>query len=62
MTYRMGSYVPKELESQVRGAEVHISLNDKRGEEYTPPPKPAYTAFSGEGQAMGSAVVALLRN
>ncbi|KAL0586338.1 hypothetical protein ABG067_003951 [Albugo candida] len=47
--------VPMELESADRSQHVDISLIDKRQEEYQAPPPPQYTAFSGEGQSMGSA-------
>lgn len=48
-----GSHVPRELEGENRDEEVEIGLVDKRQEDYVPPPAPAYTAFSGEGQTMG---------
>uniref|UniRef100_M4BRU2 SEP domain-containing protein n=1 Tax=Hyaloperonospora arabidopsidis (strain Emoy2) TaxID=559515 RepID=M4BRU2_HYAAE len=47
-------HVPHELEGVNRNEPVEISLVDKREEEYVAPPPPAYTAFSGEGQVMGS--------
>merc|ERR1712217_598922 len=28
-------------------------MEDKRGEDYKEPPKPSYTAFSGEGNSLG---------
>ncbi|KAG7393134.1 NSFL1 cofactor p47 [Phytophthora pseudosyringae] len=48
-------HVPQELEGENRSEQVEISLVDKRQEDYVAPPPPAYTAFSGEGQSMGSA-------
>uniref|UniRef100_A0AAV1U9Y1 UBX domain-containing protein n=1 Tax=Peronospora matthiolae TaxID=2874970 RepID=A0AAV1U9Y1_9STRA len=47
-------HVPHELEGVNRNEPVEISLVDKREEEYVAPRLPAYTAFSGEGQVMGS--------
>ncbi|OWZ10232.1 hypothetical protein PHMEG_00016946 [Phytophthora megakarya] len=47
-------HVPQELEGENRNEPVEISLVDKRQEDYVAPPSPAYTAFSGEGQTMGS--------
>ena len=47
-------HVPQELEGENRNEPVEISLVDKREEAYVAPPPPAYTAFSGEGQVMGS--------
>ncbi|KAG7398168.1 NSFL1 cofactor p47 [Phytophthora boehmeriae] len=49
-------HVPQELEGENRNEPVEISLVDKREEDYVAPPPPAYTAFSGEGQTMGSTV------
>ncbi|KAL4147250.1 hypothetical protein PRNP1_011006 [Phytophthora ramorum] len=51
-------HVPQELEGENRNEPVEISLVDKREEDYVAPPAPAYTAFSGEGQTMGSATYA----
>ncbi|KAG1689602.1 hypothetical protein DVH05_002111 [Phytophthora capsici] len=51
-------HVPQELEGENRNEPVEISLVDKRQEDYVAPPPPAYTAFSGEGQTMGSATYA----
>jgi hypothetical protein len=31
---------------------VHVNLEDKRAEEYTPPPQPAYVAYSGTGHTL----------
>lgn len=45
--------MPRELEGEDRDEDVEIGLVDKRQEDYVPPPPPAYTAFSGEGQTMG---------
>ncbi|TMW62308.1 hypothetical protein Poli38472_009801 [Pythium oligandrum] len=46
--------VPSELEGENRSEQVEIELVDRRHEEYNAPPAPAYTAFSGAGQAIGS--------
>lgn len=43
--------VPREFEGADRNLDVHVTLEDKRSEVYTPP---AYVAFSGSGQTMGS--------
>lgn len=43
--------VPSEL--QAGGGNIDVELADKRGEEYAPPPKPAYVAYAGEGQSVG---------
>ncbi|KAE9028996.1 hypothetical protein PF011_g1293 [Phytophthora fragariae] len=51
-------HVPQELEGENRNEPVEISLVDKRSEDYVAPPPPAYTAFSGEGQTMGSTAYA----
>lgn len=48
--------VPSELQDP-GGANVDVDLEDKRGEEYAPPPKPAYVAYSGEGQSLGGSQV-----
>ncbi|GMF28137.1 unnamed protein product [Phytophthora lilii] len=53
-TVNDGPHVPQELEGENRNEPVEISLVDKREEDYVAPPAPAYTAFSGEGQTMGS--------
>lgn len=53
------SHVPRELEGENRDEEVEIGLVDKRQEDYVPPPAPAYTAFSGEGQTMGCVLQSL---
>jgi UBX domain-containing protein 1 len=49
-------YCPKELQpdptSKGAGKPVNISVDDKRGEDFVPPPKPAYVAFSGEGHRL----------
>lgn len=51
-------HVPQELEGENRHEPVEISLVDKRQENYVAPPPPSYTAFSGEGQTMGSTTYA----
>eukprot|EP00903_Cladosiphon_okamuranus_P009992 g9478.t1 len=48
--------VPKELESETDpGKGADVKLVDKRNEEYV---APAYVAFGGDGQTMGSSAVA----
>ncbi len=32
---------------------LSVSLSDKTGEKYVPPPPPAYIAFSGQGSSLG---------
>jgi len=45
--------IPRELISNARGAEVHVTLEDHKMEEYIPP-KAAVKAFQGEGFRLGS--------
>jgi hypothetical protein len=40
--------------------QVHVNLKDKREEEYSAPPAPAYVAYSGEGKAAGYVCVCVL--
>ncbi|KAJ0408563.1 hypothetical protein ATCC90586_009584 [Pythium insidiosum] len=47
--------VPRELEGENRNEQVEINLVDRRHEDYKAPPAPAYTAFAGQGQTIGSA-------
>lgn len=42
------SRVPRELGT----GDKSISMVDKRGEEYVPPPPPAYVAFGGDGRSL----------
>lgn len=45
-------YVPSEIRKKYpNGADVGIE--DKRDEEYVPPPPPAYIAYSGHGASVG---------
>lgn len=49
--------VPRELRneqqsSQSRGVNLDVHLEDRRGEDYVPPPQPAYIAFSGQGSVL----------
>lgn len=32
---------------------LSVSLSDKTGEKFVPPPPPAYIAFSGQGTSLG---------
>jgi len=43
-------YVPRELREKHPGKELDISVEDKRGDVFTPPP---YSAFGGEGNTIG---------
>ena len=46
--------VPTELRQQYpRG--VSVGLEDRRSQNYVPPPPPKYISFSGEGTSMGEA-------
>ena len=45
--------MPPELVKKYKGKHLDVGLEDKRGEEYVPPPPPKYTAYSGHGAAMG---------
>lgn len=44
--------MPTELQDPSAPGDVDVQLHDKRGEEYV---KPAYTAYSGQGQSIGGA-------
>ena len=44
--------VPQELHGLTRGRPAAVSLQDKRSEEYVPPPPPKYVAYSGSGEAV----------
>lgn len=46
-------FVPPELQQQVEGRDAHVSVENKRDEDYKEPPKPAYVAFSGAGRTLG---------
>ena len=46
--------VPQELGSLTHGQPTAVSLQDKRGETYVPPPPPKYVPFSGDGQSVGN--------
>lgn len=57
----MEGRVPDEIVRAVREAggradELDVQLEDKRGEDYRPPTPPAYVAFSGSGNSIGSVV------
>jgi len=43
-------YVPRELREKHPGKELDISVEDKRGDAFIPPP---YSAFGGEGNTIG---------
>lgn len=44
--------VPPEMRSGGRPGPVDVHLDDRRGEDYVPPPPPAYVAFSGQGVSL----------
>jgi hypothetical protein len=46
--------IPCTEMSQGSQGEIEVALNDKRAEDYTPPPPPSYVAFSG-GSTLGTA-------
>jgi UBX domain-containing protein 1 len=46
-------YVPSEIRSQHKGKEpMDVGLDDKRSEEFVPPPPPKYVAYGGSGLSM----------
>lgn len=45
-------YVPQEIRGQYKDG-VSVGLEDRRKDEYVPPPPPKYVAYSGAGVAMG---------
>ena len=59
MTWYDVSFCPKELQME-GGKAPPISIEDKRSEEYTAPPAPAYVAFSDAGQSLGYVALAIL--
>jgi UBX domain-containing protein 1 len=46
--------LPPELRSTANPGVVDVQLMDKRQQDYTSPPQPAYVAYSGEGSRIGS--------
>lgn len=44
--------IPKKLREKYPTGGLSVSLNDKTSEKYTPPPPPAYIAFSGAGTTL----------
>ena len=44
--------IPPELQQLARGGEVAVNIEDKRGETFAAPQKPA-KAFAGEGRTLG---------
>jgi UBX domain-containing protein 1 len=44
--------IPSELRKKYPKGELSISLSDKTGEKFVPPPPPAYIEFSGEGVSL----------
>ena len=46
------SVVPTELRAKYPKG-LDVSLEDRRSEEYTPPPPPKYIAYTGEGIGLG---------
>eukprot|EP00968_Pinguiococcus_pyrenoidosus_P016987 scaffold1655_cov247-Pinguiococcus_pyrenoidosus.AAC.19 len=58
MTRQERGFIPRELTPEGPRRDnavprVDVELSDKRGEDYVPPPAPAYTAFAGAGNAIG---------
>ena len=47
--------IPTEIRQNYQ-KDIGVALNDKRQEDYVPPPPPKYISFSGEGNAMGEEV------
>ena len=45
-------YVPNEIRDKYKGG-VSVGLEDRRKDEFIPPPPPKYTAYSGEGMSIG---------
>ena len=45
-------YVPQEIRGQYKDG-VSVGLEDRRKDEYVPPPPPKYVAYSGAGVSMG---------
>ena len=46
--------MPDELRHKYPNG-LSVGLQDKRTQEYVPPPPPKYISFSGEGTSMGGA-------
>lgn len=44
--------IPLELRQRARGGQVNLDMEDHRDEEFAKP-KPAFKAFTGEGQKLG---------
>jgi UBX domain-containing protein 1 len=44
-------YIPRELQGGDK--EVHIGLDDRRGEDYRAPTPPPYVAYSGDAMTLG---------
>ena len=47
-------HVPEELAGQGTEQGVDVGLEDCRGEDYVPPPAPAYVAYGGTGVVLSS--------
>ena len=47
--------IPKELRKKYPTGALSVSLSDKTGQKYVPPPPPSYVAFSGSGTSLGGA-------
>ena len=48
--------IPKAIRKKYPTGDVSVSLSDKTGEKYVPPPPPAYIEFSGQGVSLGGGV------
>lgn len=44
--------IPKKLKEKYPNGGLSVSLSDKTSEKFTPPPPPAYIAFSGAGTSL----------
>ncbi|KAL7864718.1 hypothetical protein AOLI_G00161380 [Acnodon oligacanthus] len=51
--------IPLELRQRSRGGQVNLDMEDHRDEDFSRP-KPAFKAFAGEGQKLGSATPELV--
>ncbi|KAG7323082.1 hypothetical protein KOW79_012784 [Hemibagrus wyckioides] len=51
--------IPLELRQRSRGGQVNLDMEDHRDEDFAKP-KPAFKAFTGEGQKLGSATPELV--
>jgi len=45
-------FIPNELRKKYPKGDLSISISDKTGDKYVPPPPPAYVQFSGNGVSL----------